>query len=165
MNIEQVTPILKAQRNFFTSGESRDLGSRREALKKLKTMIIHQLSVFLENKSGRLTEVLEVLGEENMYYSYESTQLFNYTASGKFGLFNKYIGNLVNLNSGGIGKEFDISASIRKHTGNIKNEVIKIKLEEIIKNINPISNKERVNDNHLVNLMQYYDLVNELKTS
>ena len=24
-------------------------------------MIIHQLSVFLENKSGRLTEVLEVL--------------------------------------------------------------------------------------------------------
>ena len=29
-------------------------------------MIVHQLSVFLENKSGRLTEVLEVLGEENI---------------------------------------------------------------------------------------------------
>jgi hypothetical protein len=29
-------------------------------------MIIHQLSVFLENKSGRLTEVLEVLGRENI---------------------------------------------------------------------------------------------------
>jgi hypothetical protein len=29
-------------------------------------MIIHQLSVFLENKSGRLTEVLEILGEENI---------------------------------------------------------------------------------------------------
>jgi len=29
-------------------------------------MIIHQLSVFLENKSGRLTEVLEVLGQENI---------------------------------------------------------------------------------------------------
>jgi hypothetical protein len=29
-------------------------------------MINHQLSVFLENKSGRLTEVLEVLGEENI---------------------------------------------------------------------------------------------------
>jgi hypothetical protein len=29
-------------------------------------MIIHQLSVFLENKSGRLTEVLEVLGNENI---------------------------------------------------------------------------------------------------
>jgi hypothetical protein len=29
-------------------------------------MIVHQLSVFLENKSGRITEVLEVLGEENI---------------------------------------------------------------------------------------------------
>ncbi len=29
-------------------------------------MIIPQLSVFLENKSGRLTEVLEALGEENI---------------------------------------------------------------------------------------------------
>jgi hypothetical protein len=29
-------------------------------------MITHQLSVFLENKSGRLTEVLEVLGEDNI---------------------------------------------------------------------------------------------------
>ncbi len=29
-------------------------------------MIIHQLSVFLENKSGRLTEVLEALGQENI---------------------------------------------------------------------------------------------------
>ena len=29
-------------------------------------MIIHQLSVFLENKSGRITEVLEVLGQEKI---------------------------------------------------------------------------------------------------
>jgi hypothetical protein len=29
-------------------------------------MIIHQLSVFLENKSGRLTDVLEALGNENI---------------------------------------------------------------------------------------------------
>jgi hypothetical protein len=29
-------------------------------------MIIHQLSVFLENKSGRITQVLEVLGGENI---------------------------------------------------------------------------------------------------
>ena len=29
-------------------------------------MIVHQLSIFLENKSGRLTEVLEALGEEHI---------------------------------------------------------------------------------------------------
>jgi hypothetical protein len=32
----------------------------------LQVMIIHQLSVFLENKSGRLTEVLDALGSENI---------------------------------------------------------------------------------------------------
>jgi hypothetical protein len=31
-----------------------------------KAMIVHQLSVFLENRSGRLTEVLETLGQENI---------------------------------------------------------------------------------------------------
>jgi len=34
--------------------------------KHYKIMIIHQLSVFLENKSGRIKEVLEVLGKENI---------------------------------------------------------------------------------------------------
>ncbi len=35
-------------------------------MKKISEMIIHQLSVFLENKSGRVKEVLAVLGEENI---------------------------------------------------------------------------------------------------
>lgn len=46
---------------------------------------------------------------------------------------------------------------------NVKDEVIKIKLEEIAKSIKPISNKEKITDSHLINLMQYYDLVHELK--
>lgn len=40
MNIEQITSILSTQREFFKTGESRDLGYRREALKKLKLMIM-----------------------------------------------------------------------------------------------------------------------------
>jgi hypothetical protein len=35
-------------------------------IKIFKTMIIYQLSVFLENKSGRITEALEALGEGNI---------------------------------------------------------------------------------------------------
>lgn len=45
----------------------------------------------------------------------------------------------------------------------VENQVVKIKLDEVAKSIKPISNKEKINDSHLVNLMQYYDLVNELK--
>ena len=45
----------------------------------------------------------------------------------------------------------------------VSDEVVKIKLDEIAKAIVPVSNKEKITDNHLVKLMQYYELVNELR--
>ena len=56
-----------------------------------------------------------------------------------------------------------ISKAVTKLILSIKNDVIKIKLEEVAKNIIPISKKEKVSDTHLVNIMQYYDLIKELK--
>jgi hypothetical protein len=57
-----------------------------------------------------------------------------------------------------------IAASVNELSNKVKNEVVKIKLDEVAKAIKPISNKDKITDNHLVNLMQYYDLVNELKS-
>lgn len=57
-----------------------------------------------------------------------------------------------------------ISKLVLDMSSRVKDQVIKIKLDEVAKNIKPLPNKERINDNHLVNLMQYYDLVNELKS-
>ncbi|QQO91877.1 hypothetical protein immuto35A_197 [Flavobacterium phage vB_FspM_immuto_3-5A] len=47
---------------------------------------------------------------------------------------------------------------------NVADKVVKIKLEEIQKAITPVKNTQKVEDNHLVSLMQYYELVNELRT-
>ena len=57
-----------------------------------------------------------------------------------------------------------IASAVRNLTAKVKDDVVKIKLEEVAKSIKPLSNRDRITDNHLVNLMQYYDLVNELKT-
>ena len=57
-----------------------------------------------------------------------------------------------------------IASAVRNLSAKVKDEVVKIKLDEVAKTIKPLSNKERIKDNHLVNLMQYYDLVNELKS-
>ena len=57
-----------------------------------------------------------------------------------------------------------IKASVDKLASKVKDEVIKIKLEEIAKTITPVKNTEKITDGHLVNLMQYYELVNELST-
>lgn len=45
----------------------------------------------------------------------------------------------------------------------IKDEVVLIKLEEVLKGINTLKKTDKINDNHLINLMQYYDLVNEMR--
>ena len=57
-----------------------------------------------------------------------------------------------------------IASAVRNLSTKVKDEVVKIKLDEVAKSIKPLSNKERIKDSHLVNLMQYYDLVNELKS-
>lgn len=57
-----------------------------------------------------------------------------------------------------------IASAVRNLSSKITNEVVKIKLSEVSKSIKPLDKKSKVNDSHLVNLMQYYDLVNELKS-
>jgi hypothetical protein len=66
--------------------------------------------------------------------------------------------NIVNEEIEKLGK--DISTLKAK----ITDSVVRIKLEEIQKVIIPVKNTQKVDDNHLVSLMQYYELVNELKT-
>jgi hypothetical protein len=51
--------------------------------------------------------------------------------------------------------------SLNKKT---KNQVTQIKINEIVSLINLPSNNSRITDNDLVDLLQYYDLINELET-
>ena len=53
---------------------------------------------------------------------------------------------------------------VNELSSKVTDEVIKIKLEEVAKAINPVKKTEKIGDTYLVNLMQFYDLVNELKT-
>lgn len=57
-----------------------------------------------------------------------------------------------------------LSTEVKELSIKVKDEVVKIKLEEVAKAIVPLKKTEKISDNHLVNLMQYYDLVNELKS-
>jgi len=57
-----------------------------------------------------------------------------------------------------------IASAIRNLSSKVTDEVTKIKLDEVSKLVKPISKKSKITDNHLVNLMQYYELVNELKS-
>ncbi len=60
---------------------------------------------------------------------------------------------------------FRVRKEIRVLKETVTDEVTKIKLEEVLKLIKPIKNTVKVTDDHLVSLMQYYDLLNELKAA
>ena len=55
-----------------------------------------------------------------------------------------------------------ISEEVKKLGDKVTDDIIKIKLDEVSKSIQPLKPTDKVKDTHLVNLMQYYELVNEL---
>lgn len=58
----------------------------------------------------------------------------------------------------------NLKSQISKMKEKITDDIVRIKLEEIQRTIIPIKNTQKVDDSHLVDLMQYYELVNELKS-
>lgn len=63
-----------------------------------------------------------------------------------------------------VNSEFSsIKSKIEENIKQISDEVTKIKLKETVKGINQIPKSAFIKDQHLVNLLQYYQLVAELK--
>ena len=63
-----------------------------------------------------------------------------------------------------INEELDkIILAVEEMKTKVKDDIAKIKLDEVSKNIKPLNKQVRVNDTHIINLLQYYELVNELK--
>jgi hypothetical protein len=59
----------------------------------------------------------------------------------------------------------EIQTHLKSHTSKTKDPILKIKLEEVSKYIVELDKKTKINDDHLVDLMQYYNLVEELNIS
>ena len=55
-----------------------------------------------------------------------------------------------------------IKEIIQKQIKKTTNKIVQIKLEEVYKLINPLDKRSRVKDDHLVDLLQYHSLVEEL---
>jgi len=58
----------------------------------------------------------------------------------------------------------EIKETLTSLNENTKNEVTKIKINEIINIITIPAKNAKINDDNLVDLLQYYDLINELET-
>lgn len=59
----------------------------------------------------------------------------------------------------------EVKTTLTKLSTKIDNKVTAIKLNEVIKNIQPITVRQSVKDDHLVSLMQYLELAKEIKNT
>lgn len=56
----------------------------------------------------------------------------------------------------------EVHELLQKKTETIKDEVLKIKITEVLKYVKPLEKTEKVTNDAIINLLQYYELVNEL---
>lgn len=82
-------------------------------------------------------------------------------------VLREYINNISNTNNL---KEFinskyvELKKSIKESINKVDDKVTKIKLIEVVKMIKPITEKQKVKDEYVLNLLQYYSLVDELNS-
>ena len=57
-----------------------------------------------------------------------------------------------------------VKQSLAKYSKKVEDKAIAIKLTETKEMIKPLCKKSSVHDNNVINLLNYYELVNELKT-
>ena len=56
----------------------------------------------------------------------------------------------------------EVQQLLQNKTNGIKDEVLKIKITEVLKYVKPLEKTEKVTNDCIINLLQYYELVNEL---
>jgi hypothetical protein len=56
----------------------------------------------------------------------------------------------------------EVQNLLSKKTSGLKDEVLKIKITEVLKYVQPLGKTEKVTNDCIINLLQYYELLNEL---
>lgn len=91
---------------------------------------------------------------------------YAYLSDDQKDLLKEYINNIADtkqLKEYLNGKLVEVKQELLVLKETIKDEVVKIKIKEIVNFIKPITVKESVKDEVLIGLMQYYQLISELK--
>ena len=58
----------------------------------------------------------------------------------------------------------EVKKQLTKYSSKVTNQVVKIKIDEVKNMIKPLCKKSSVHDDNVSNLLNYYELINELKT-
>ena len=125
----------------------------------IKEEISEDLKTFINaDKDIRLTAYKYLVNKFNDKYKDLDTKQKN--------LLREYINNVSStedLTKYIVTEINDISKVLQIYNKKVDSQVIKIKLNEVTNLLNSMSNVKTVNDNHVLSLLRYYELLKELK--
>jgi hypothetical protein len=123
-------------------------------------------------KKDKLIEEFKTYDQDTKLLSYKIlldkfNEKYSNLGENQKSLLKEYVNNVSNspkLKSY-INKEIkSVKKELTEHKNKITDGAIKVKLTEIKSLINPLCKKSSVHDDNVINLLNYYELVNELKT-
>jgi len=125
----------------------------------IKEEISEELKTFIsEDKDVRLTAYKYLVNKFNDKYNTLDTKQKN--------LLREYINNVSStdeLTKYVVNEIHDISKILQVYNKKVDSQVVKIKLNEVSNLLKSMSNVKSVNDNHILSLLRYYELLKELK--
>jgi len=125
----------------------------------IKEEISEELKTFIsEDKDVRLTAYKYLVNKFNDKYSTLDTKQKN--------LLREYINNVSStdeLTKYVVNEIHDMSKVLQVYNKKVDSQVVKIKLNEVSNLLKSMSNMKSVNDNHILSLLRYYELLKELK--
>lgn len=125
----------------------------------IKEEISEELKTFIsEDKDVRLTAYKYLVNKFNDKYSTLDTKQKN--------LLREYINNVSStdeLTKYVVNEIHDMSRVLQVYNKKVDSPVVKIKLNEVSNLLKSMSNVKSVNDNHILSLLRYYELLKELK--
>jgi hypothetical protein len=161
--------------NLFEVATSKEITDPRQIVINKITLHEHITQVKLDAKKAERKVVEEFMKEDKdvriLAYNIlveKYNQLYSDLSDDQKGILKEYINSVsetVELKKYINNKFVEVKTTLTELSNKVEDKVIKIKLNEVLSLIKPIGERESIKEDHLVTLLQHYELVKELKAA
>lgn len=160
---------------LFEAARAKELTDTKQLVTSKITLLEHITGEFLDAKKVEKEAVQEFLNEDKdiriLAYKLiveKYNEAYSELSQDQKDILKEYINNVSDtkqlkayLNT----KIQEAKTQLVKLVPIVKDKVLEIKLKEVIKLAKPITERQSIKDEHLVSIMQYFELVKELKAA
>lgn len=160
---------------LFEAARAKNLADTEQLVTSKLTLLEHVTGEFLDAKKVEKETVQEFLSEDRdiriLAYKLiveKYNEAYSELSEDQKDILKEYINNVSDtkqlkayLNT----KIQEAKLQLSRLIPTVQDKVIEIKLKEVIKLAKPITERQSIKDEHLVSIMQYFELVKELKAA